>query len=263
MSHVSSSREGIKVKLVCQDEVMYINTSHMKKLRRLYELSCTDDEVNDKLEIRVWCLLKRYDMLRSSMSTGHSKLSENFGLHAALPTKAFRLLAEQFHVTFECFASPLNCYYNQYCSAFPDIDCYFGSRGSFFDFRPQSGAFQANPPFSEEVMSAMADHMIELLTDTDEPLMFIIFIPDWRDPVTPALIKLEDSLYCRHSRLIEKGKHQYITGRQHIHSRDSMFYDAVHGTMVFVLQNKAAVRTWQVDEELMDKLNQAMCSSRN
>jgi len=109
----------------------------------------------------------------------------------------------------------------------------------------------------------MADHMIELLTDTDEPLMFIIFIPDWRDPVTPALIKLEDSLYCRHSRLIEKGKHQYITGRQHIHSRDSMFYDAVHGTMVFVLQNKAAVRTWQVDEELMDKLNQAMCSSRN
>ena len=25
-------------------------------------MSCTDDEVNDKLEIRVWCLLKRYDV---------------------------------------------------------------------------------------------------------------------------------------------------------------------------------------------------------
>ena len=32
--------------------------------------------------------------------------------------------------------------------------------------RPKSGAFQANPPFSEEVMSAMADHMIELLNGT-------------------------------------------------------------------------------------------------
>ena len=101
-------------------------------------------------------------MLRSSI--GGTKLcQENFGLHAALPHKAFDLLNRKFRVTFECFASPFNCYFSQYCSAFPDIDCYFGSRGSFFEFRPKSGSFQANPPFSEEVMLAMADHMISLL----------------------------------------------------------------------------------------------------
>eukprot|EP00116_Pleurobrachia_bachei_P004422 sb/3464684/ len=102
-------------------------------------------------------------MLRSSMTGGGRLHQENFGLHAALPRKAFDLLNRKFGVTFECFASPLNCYFSQYCSAFPDIDCYFGSRGSFFEFKPKSGSFQANPPFSEEVMMAMADHMISLL----------------------------------------------------------------------------------------------------
>ena len=101
-------------------------------------------------------------MLRSSIA-GNKLYQENFGLHAALPHKAFDLLERRFHVTFECFASPFNCYFSQYCSAFPDIDCYFGSRGSFFDFKPKSGSFQANPPFSEEVMLAMANHMISLL----------------------------------------------------------------------------------------------------
>lgn len=106
-------------------------------------------------------------MLRSSI--GGTKLcQENFGLHAALPHKAFDLLNRKFRVTFECFASPFNCYFSQYCSAFPDIDCYFGSRGSFFEFRPKSGSFQANPPFSEEVMLAMADHMISLLDGMSE-----------------------------------------------------------------------------------------------
>ena len=102
-------------------------------------------------------------MLSSSMTAGKMALQDNFGLHAALPRKVFDLLHRNFHVTFECFASPFNCYFKQYCSAFSDTDCYFGSRGSFFELNPKSGSFQANPPFSEEVMQAMANHMILLL----------------------------------------------------------------------------------------------------
>jgi phosphorylated CTD-interacting factor 1 len=36
----------------------------------------------------------------------------------------------------EGFASPLNCRWLRYCSAFPDTDAPFGSLGSFFGFRP-------------------------------------------------------------------------------------------------------------------------------
>ena len=61
-----------------------------------------------------------------------------FGLHpsegkanqGALAPALMECLHRVFGVTFECFASPLNCYYKQYCSAFPDTDGFFGSRGS-------------------------------------------------------------------------------------------------------------------------------------
>ena len=48
---------------------------------------------------------------------------------AALPLTVLECLQKHFGVTFELFASPLNCYFRQYCSAFPDTDGYFGSRG--------------------------------------------------------------------------------------------------------------------------------------
>lgn len=56
-------------------------------------------------------------------------LYEGAGLQGALPVHVFEALHKLFGVTFECFASPLNCYFKQYCSAFLDTDGYFGSRG--------------------------------------------------------------------------------------------------------------------------------------
>lgn len=47
----------------------------------------------------------------------------------AIPATVFHCLNIHFGVTFECFASPLNCYFRQYCSAFGDTDSYYGSRG--------------------------------------------------------------------------------------------------------------------------------------
>lgn len=58
-----------------------------------------------------------------------SGANEGTGLQGALPVTVFEALNRQFGVSFECFASPLNCYFKQFCSAFPDIDGFFGSRG--------------------------------------------------------------------------------------------------------------------------------------
>ena len=55
--------------------------------------------------------------------------NEGSGLQGALPVAVFECLHRVFQVTFECFASPLNCYFRQYASAFPDTDGFFGSRG--------------------------------------------------------------------------------------------------------------------------------------
>jgi len=46
-------------------------------------------------------------------------------------------------VNAECFASPLNWQTGLYCSAFGDVDKWFGSQGSFFDFMPtREGSFE-------------------------------------------------------------------------------------------------------------------------
>ena len=68
-------------------------------------------------------LLKRYQGFFGS-SPGEGAMNQG-----ALPITVLECLHKNFGVTLECFASPLNCYFRQYCSAFSDIDSYFGSRG--------------------------------------------------------------------------------------------------------------------------------------
>jgi Phosphorylated CTD interacting factor 1 WW domain len=61
------------------------------------------------------------------------------GFQAACPEAVFDVLQQSFlKVQHECFASPLNCYYGSYCSAFATtFDGPFGSLGSFWDLDPK------------------------------------------------------------------------------------------------------------------------------
>lgn len=118
-----------------------------------------------------------------------------------------------FGVNMECFASPMNCFFPQYCSAFADTDVYFGSCGSFFDFHPTSGSFQANPPFSEEIMLSMVDHIERLLAASKEPLSFIIFVPNWTD--AGSIIRMNTSCWLRASFVLGAFAHTYVNGLQH------------------------------------------------
>lgn len=93
---------------------------------QLYRYNCYDDKKFDLFIGRVWCLLKRYQTFLGNL-TGSTCEAEQ--TQSALPVSVFECLNRHFGVTFECFASPLNSYFRQYCSAFSDTDSYFGSRG--------------------------------------------------------------------------------------------------------------------------------------
>ncbi len=67
------------------------------------------------------------------------------------PESVFAALNREAGAEAECFASPLNAYFANFCSAFVDTDRWFGSRGSFFDFAPREGSYECNPPFVDEV----------------------------------------------------------------------------------------------------------------
>ncbi|KAM4613199.1 mRNA (2'-O-methyladenosine-N(6)-)-methyltransferase isoform 2-T4 [Polymixia lowei] len=220
-------------------EMVKLNRGHFSKLELLYRYSCIDDPRFEKFLSRVWCLIKRYQVMFGS------GVNEGTGLQGALPVPVFEALNKQFGVSFECFASPLNCYFKQFCSAFPDTDGFFGSRGPFLSFSPASGSFEANPPFCEEFMDAMVTHFEDLLERSSEPLSFIVFVPEWRDPLTPALSRMENSPFLRHQLSVPAYEHEYRSGSQHLCKREEMYYKAVHGTAVLFLQNSAGFSKWE------------------
>uniref|UniRef100_A0A667YV86 mRNA (2'-O-methyladenosine-N(6)-)-methyltransferase n=1 Tax=Myripristis murdjan TaxID=586833 RepID=A0A667YV86_9TELE len=229
-------------------EMVKVNRGHFSKLELLYRYSCIDDPRFEKFLSRVWCLLKRYQVMFGS------GVNEGTGLQGALPVSVFEALHRQFGVSFECFASPLNCYFKQFCSAFPDIDGFFGSRGPFLSFCPVSGSFEANPPFCEELMDAMVTHFEDLLERSNEPLSFMVFVPEWRDPVTPALSRMEGSRFLRHQLSVPAYEHEYRSGSQHLCKREEMYYKAVHGTAVLFLQNEAGFAKWAPTPERLAEL---------
>ncbi|XP_015271989.1 PREDICTED: phosphorylated CTD-interacting factor 1 [Gekko japonicus] len=110
-------------------EMVKVSRNYFSKLWLLYRYSCIDDPGFERFLLRVWCLLCRYQMM---CGVG---LYEGTGLQGALPVHVFEALHKLFGVSFECFASPLNCYFKQYCSAFQDTDGYFGSRGEQSRFK--------------------------------------------------------------------------------------------------------------------------------
>jgi len=233
-----------------------INNSYFHKMEQLYRYGCADDRKFDLFLIRCYMLLKRY---QAYFGVNANEGSQN---QAALPIPVLECLNKQFGVTFECFASPFNSYFRQYCSAFPDIDSYFGSRGPVLEFKPHCGSFEANPPFCEELMDAVVTHFERLLDDSIEPLSFIVFLPEWRDPAPPALLKLEASRWKRKQLVVPALEHDYRHGFQHVMPKTDVNVKSAHGTMIVWLQNDAGYQRWGPTEERVESLLEAFRPGR-
>lgn len=257
LPHVEVLNDKEITHLRYRGDVVRVNSLYFQKLEQLYRWNCTDDRKFDNFLTRVWCMLKRYQtFFGSSPNEGH-------GTQGALPVSVLESLNKHFGVTFECFASPLNSYFRQYCSAFPDTDSFFGSRGPILNFHPISGSFEANPPYSEELMEATVDHFEKILSESLEPLSFIIFIPEWRDPVPVALAKLEASRFKRKQVLIPAFEHEYRHGFQHICPRQETNVRSVHGTQMIFLQNDTGFARWGPTPERLDAVIEAYKPGRD
>ncbi|CAM9119404.1 unnamed protein product [Ectocarpus sp. 4 AP-2014] len=160
------------------------------------------------------------------------------GFQASMGGDAFDVLLKRFGARMECFASPFNCRYSRYCSAFPDTDGPFGSVGSFFDFQPTEGAYEANPPFVRDVILKMANHMDGLLQATAKALTFVVIIPCWEDSV--GWKRLRDSAFLSKHIKLDQKDHGYCEGKQHL--RRNRYRLASFHTSVFFLQTEAARR---------------------
>ena len=228
--------------------ILKINRGHYSKLKELYVLaqrrknhlshstssidSPPPDPVpastvfaNDvelaKFHDDLYVMLARYNAL-----LGH-------GMQCALGEADFDTLQYYLQVSLECFASPLNCRFPCYCSAFFDSDFAFGSRGSFFQYEPREGSFEVNPPFIESIMVASVRHVSKLLQVKISCLSFVFIIPGWKE--STAYIELESSPFLVYRLGVAAKDHGYASGAQH--QRRDRFLDAPFDTIVYVLQN--------------------------
>jgi len=182
-----------------------LNRTRYDKLRRLFIGELSDEQAFHRA---LFCLLLRYKALLGG------------GTQAAIGGEVFAALQESFDVRFECFASPLNCWHHNFCSAFPDTDEVFGSIGSFFALAPNSGSYELNPPFIDTLIQAMVVRIQELLSRAEgdgNSLTFVIIVGAngvirqkkmWQS--------LQASCFFRAHLLVKSTDHGYYEGEQHI-----------------------------------------------
>jgi phosphorylated CTD-interacting factor 1 len=182
------------------------------------------------------------------------------GYQAALGETAFDVLKKRLGVGCEAFASPLNCRYGRFCSAFPDVDGAFGSLGSFFEFKPQRGSFEMNPPFVPETLLKAAEHAETLLDAAEEAggrLSFVVVVPAWRD--TQMWTALEGSKHVRGDILVvPAAEHGFCDGAQHCRPPAERHRVSSYDTGVFFLQTTNGARRWPVTDEVRAELKAAM-----
>ena len=206
--------------------ILKLTHLHLMKLETLYKMntcSTTNVLLDDPIFLfRLACLLLRYKTLGGD------------GFQAACSNGVFEVLQKYYNVNHECFASSLNCTFSNYCSGFNDVDSYFGSQGSFFDFDfIQGGSFEANPPFIPEIMDKMVQIIHRNLNSVSSSLSFIVIVPIWLE--SQAFIDLSNSKYLKHSISIPKSAHAFTDGAQY--KRRDRYRESPFDTMVFILQN--------------------------
>ena len=235
---------------------MSVSKAHMGKLRALYcrhslggtPLPPEGTPEHGAFIAATFSLLARYDALGGA------------GYQAALNETAFDVLKKRLGVGCEAFASPLNCRYGRFCSAFPDVDKPFGSLGSFFDFKPTRGSFEMNPPFVPESLLAAATHADALLKTAETQggrLSIVVVVPAWRD--VPMWKALDESPFKRGETLVvPASEHGFCDGAQHCRPPRERHRVSSYDTGVFFLQTEAGARRWPVTDEIRAELTAAM-----
>ncbi len=253
------------VRVTFSGVTLKLHRAYLEKLQRLYDRTQdrwqqgtnTGNLLSSFLYLpfdeALFCLLCRYDMIQGA------------GLQAGVPGAIMDVLLGRFDCRMECFASPFNCRYDCFASAFEDVDAPFGSRGSFFELPVMADGsdsdgnnhstiseengicFEANPPFCDGLILQLDQKITDvlLLQERKTPIMFVVFVPAWRDSDCYKAL-LENQCLTKHI-LLKQGEHWYTEGTQH--RRKDSFRVASFDTSILFYQNKAAKQLWNLQDD--------------
>ena len=206
------------------------------------------DAGRETLHERIFAMLLRYKCIR-----GH-------GFQMAVGPSVFKILELWLGTGMELFASPLNCHWGRFCSAFPDVDGPFGSAGSAYGFSPRSGSFEANPPFTPDAIARTARQALAALEAAEREglaLSYAIFLPGWEE--AEGWNRLKGSKLLEKFVLVAAQDHGYCDGASH--QRRDPFRGAQYDTGVFILRTSKARRRRPLGDGFEAALRGAMAAA--
>lgn len=236
VKHQSVGKKQVELSIhnnTCIDKVVFSNALYAK-LKDKYQ-----GGFNADIHILMYCLVKRYQMLKS------------YNNQLAVHPDVLKKLRKNNNMNFELFGSALNVYSDNYCSLFYDIEKYFGSRGSFFKFVPIKGFYSMNPPFDELIMKNATCNMLNHMKKSSEKIKLIVWIPIW-DKEGLQWVKekcnnkvfISNADYGEFEAMVHLKKSPYLKIHKRICLQKMPYFDYVKGikkyaanTNVLVLEN--------------------------
>lgn len=189
-------------------------------------------------EKHLYLVLRRYATMMGGLPALNAAAFE-----APLPPSVMETLNEEMGVCFELCSSPLNTYFLNYCSAFPDTDGVFGSIGGFQEMSASAGVFECHPPCTQEAIDRAADHVNTLLSKASGSFTVVFISPNWVDPPSAGLCLLSSSRFNRSQFLVPRLQHAFVDGVSFLsipsitQRRNVM---ACFDSIVLILQNDSA-----------------------
>lgn len=170
----------------------------------------------------------RYDMLADHCNTPAAifkmilrySMFDHSGQQWSIGDYIYPKMIDDFQLSLEMFASPLNNTLPRYCSLFPDTDRPFGSLGDYFsltsryliDSKTHGALF--NPPYLPLLMERATAKLLQMMTEcasNDHALYIVSFLPAWYD--SQFMQMLDNSPFILLNRQICRG--QYYLKQRH------------------------------------------------
>lgn len=124
--------------------------------------------------------------------------------HLSIPPEIYSYLG----INFELFGTPFNTTRYQYCSPFPDYEKYFGSVGSFFDWKFKDHCiYGANPPFSANLIEKMSIKFLDIL-ETNSDIQIYLTVPQWEIDFK-GLDIIKKTKYCKYIKSLNCNRYPY------------------------------------------------------
>jgi hypothetical protein len=166
-----TSKTKTHIKFILNKELIreykkYLDNELLLDIRIYNKLRNEYTGPKNKMDMYILCAIIRYNTLGSEANQFVHDL------------KYKEMMREAVGSNFECFASMFNHYYKHYCSMFYDIEQYFGSCGSFFGLTMLEGVYHVNPPYDENLLEKMGNH---IFANIKPGVIINAALPDWED----------------------------------------------------------------------------------